>query len=1089
MKKIIITLCIFILLTLTFCISAVALSEERGISLRSLSLYSYPEKTVYGAFEQLDTEGLSLVATYSDGSEKIIYPPELRISYQRDKCLRVGDDSVVLSYGGKSVSLPVTVNRIAYNLDSLSLSGFSTIYNGKYQSYDSLMPNLVGLDGIPLQVIATGGGTNVGKYDISIDFSTESMDYLVPESRVITMTITPLKAEIVWSDLSFTYDGKSKVPKAYYTDVNGARVYPTVTGAATNAGTGYTASVPSTDPNYSLGNSSVSYDIKKADYDLSGVIWSKDSFVYDGTKKSISATGLPAGISIIGYVGDRGSDAGRYTAVATLSWDERNYNPPAPLTHTWEIKKADYDMSAVDFRAESYVFDGDMHYPTLVGVMPTGADGIQLQYSFSAGACHVSDGKVAVVISFKTDSKNYNTPLDRHSAVSITPLGIDIIWGDKTLSYTGEAQAPEAHSEHCVVKVEGHKTTVGKYTATATTDNTDYYIKNDKIEFSIVRAENYWTEEPTASTCFEGKPISIKGSSRFGELTYTFFSDPEGKNEISKPTACGKYYVCLSVSESENFGGLSSQIIPFEIVEIIPISFLAVVTRDNLRAFDRLSAEDILCSVLNNDGSADVVDSSLVRVVYESGDSLRRTDKAVTLMYGDFRLSIPIVVGYSEYDLSSVEWQNTSQTYDGNPKQPVLTGLPTGVSIAEYLGGSMVNAGTYRVYVRLNYDAENYKEPKLSPCDFIIKKCPISAPYIKAVYNGVGQMPTSDSTLYTVSADEKYTIVGKYAIRAILTDPRNYVFSENDSDIVNGIFEITPAIISIKVDDVELRLFEKLDKVDYEVTGGVVYGNDFVGITHYIEGNSLLVRSDNPNYVFDVEAGKIVRLPYPTFEGFIIILSITLAVFILILLGMRLYRNRHRLVAVGAMIKCRWRNRYFKADAPKQARKTRKINKPSLDYDFMSVKADEDIEPEPMKDEIDSDEPVLKTEETTEIIEFEIDADKADELITDSLARSLIKRDGEVIYTCGSKKAIIGVEDIATAFSSGERVDVNSLKERGLVPPDTAYLKVLGGGKLDKALSVYANEFSLSAVKMIALTGGQAIKILTMKEKGEDEKE
>ena len=58
-----------------------------------------------------------------------------------------------------------------------------------------------------------------------------------------------------------------------------------------------------------------------------------------------------------------------------------------------------------------------------------------------------------------------------------------------------------------------------------------------------------------------------------------------------------------------------------------------------------------------------------------------------------------------------------------------------------------------------------------------------------------------------------------------------------------------------------------------------------------------------------------------------------------------------------------------------------------------------------------------------------------------------------------------------------------------MVSPDTAYLKVLGGGRLDKALSVYANEFSLSAVKMIALTGGQAIKIVTMKEKSDDEKE
>ena len=1082
MKRIITTLLVFILLMLLLFVSAGAesISDGRG-QLRSISLQSYPDKTVYGAFEQLDTSGLSLLATYSDGSEKIITGDEVRISYLRDKCLRVGDDSVMLSYGGKSISLPVTVNRIAYDLSALAMGEFTTVYNGKYQSYDSLIPNIVGLDGIPLQIKATGGGVNAGRYDISIDFSTASKDYVIPESRVLSMTITPAAAGIVWENLSFVYDGKSKAPLAFYTDVNGARVYPGVTGAATNAGTGYTATVASNDPNYTFSNSSVNYEIKKADYDLSAVVWSKDSFVYDGTKKSISATGLPAGISVIGYTGERGTDAGRYTAEAILSWDERNYNQPDPLTHSWEIAKADYDMSGVEFKAESFVFDGEVHYPTLIGLMPTGADGIQLQYSYSAGASHVSDGKVAVIISFKTDSKNYNTPSDRHSSVSITPLGIEIEWGGTTLTYNGEAQLPEAHSEHCVIKVEGHKTTVGRYTATALTDNSDYYIKNDKIDFSIVKAENSWTELPATSTCFEGKDILIKGISRFGEVSYKFYSDPDGQNEISKPTACGSYYVRLSVRENENYSGLVSDIIPFEIVKIVPVTFLGAILRDDLRAFERIEPEDLICSVLNNDGSVEVIDPLLVKVIYENGESLRRSDRIVNLKYGEFTLAVAVEVGYADYDMSGVSWKNTEQTYDGNPKQPILTGLPEGVSIGEYLGGDMINAGSYRVYVRLDFDRENYNEPSFEPCEFVINKCPVSAPYIKTTYNGQSQMPISDSTLYSV-VGEGYTSAGKYAIRATLTDPINYVFKESGSDIANAIFEILPATISIKIFDVELRLFEKLGNVDYEVTGGVVFADDYVGIISYADGGSVYVRSDNPNYVFDVEAGKIIRLPYPTTEGFFIILFIILIVFVLILITINLYRNRHRLATVGAMMKCRLHNRYFKADSPKPER-AKKINKPIFSYDFKTKDEEEDIE------QSDDEAPTETPKGEDDILEFEIDADKADELITDSLAKSLIKRDGEIIYSDGNKKAVLCIEEIAKAFSSGDRVDINALKEREMVSHDTAYLKVLGGGRLDKALSVYANEFSLSAVKMIALTGGQAIKIVTMKEKSDEEKE
>ena len=60
-------------------------------------------------------------------------------------------------------------------------------------------------------------------------------------------------------------------------------------------------------------------------------------------------------------------------------------------------------------------------------------------------------------------------------------------------------------------------------------------------------------------------------------------------------------------------------------------------------------------------------------------------------------------------------------------------------------------------------------------------------------------------------------------------------------------------------------------------------------------------------------------------------------------------------------------------------------------------------------------------------------------------------------------------------------MDINALKQRGLVSNETGYLRITTGGKIDKSLTVYANEFSLSAVKMIALSGGQAVKCITMK--------
>ena len=1100
MKKTILVLALAVLAA--FSIGAVTYAEDENTatvdfvstpSVSSISIASYPSKTVYGAFEQLDTSGLSLKACFNDGTERIIQGSEIRVSYTRDNCFRVGDDSVMLSYGGKCVYLPVTVNRIAYDLGGLDLGGFTTVYNGRLQGYNRPITQIVGLDGIPLSVNISGGGINAGIYDISIDFSTDSRDYLTPESRVISMTIEPARAEIIWESLSFVYDGKSKSPVAYYTDVDGKRVYPAVSGGTTNAGKGYQARATVSDLNYEFTNTSVSYEIKKADYDFSSVVWSNDSFTYDGSKKSISASGLPSGVSVIGYSGDRGTEAGSYKAVAMLRWDEANYNTPPALYHSWEIKKADYDMSGVSFINKSYVFDGKIHYPDLVGSMPVGKDGIRLEYSFSCGAAHVSDGVVSVVISYTTLSKNYNIPEDQYASVSITPLGIEILWGESSLSYNGEEQAPTAYSKDCLVNVLGGAIGAGRYVATATADNEDYYIINDRMEFSIVRANNFWSVTPTDSVCYEGRDINLVGQSRFGSIVAKYYSDSECKNEISPPTACGRYYAILSVDGSADYTGLTSSIISFEIVEVIPVSFMAAIVKNDIRAYDILGPTDMVCSVINNDGSVLVVDSSDVTVIYESADSLRRGDSEVKLQYGKFTLTLKVEVGYADYDLSGVRWTNVSQVYNGKEKTPTLLGLPNGVRVIGYSGGAMVGAGSYTVYAILDYDKDNYNEPKVAPLEFVIEKCPIEIPIISATYNGFMQRPRGESSLYTVIDNTEYKNAGSYPVAVRLTDPENYCFAEREGDSAYAIFRILPATVSVEVCDISLRWFEDISEADYKIILGEIYEGDVISVSTYRDGDGVFIRSENPNYTFNVTPGRINRLPYPTAEGGIIIFICLAILVAIVMLGMRLVKDRHRLISIGAMIKCRWHNRNYKAEPPRQNVRC------DLKYDLnsfgpLNITGEADIEEasSDVRVETEASETLTEgdTEDDIEIGEagFEVDAEKADSLISDSLAKSLIKREGEMVFTSGGERAIVNIDILNSSFAPGDRIDVNVLKENGILSPEVAYFKVLAGGKIDKPLMIYANDFSLTAVKMIALTGGQAIKIVTFKDKSKEEK-
>lgn len=70
------------------------------------------------------------------------------------------------------------------------------------------------------------------------------------------------------------------------------------------------------------------------------------------------------------------------------------------------------------------------------------------------------------------------------------------------------------------------------------------------------------------------------------------------------------------------------------------------------------------------------------------------------------------------------------------------------------------------------------------------------------------------------------------------------------------------------------------------------------------------------------------------------------------------------------------------------------------------------------------------------------------------------------------KYAVVNVSDLAK-FEDGKVVDATLLKEAGILGKEYDGLKVLGGGKLERKLTVRANKFSASAEKAITAAGGK----------------
>ena len=90
----------------------------------------------------------------------------------------------------------------------------------------------------------------------------------------------------------------------------------------------------------------------------------------------------------------------------------------------------------------------------------------------------------------------------------------------------------------------------------------------------------------------------------------------------------------------------------------------------------------------------------------------------------------------------------------------------------------------------------------------------------------------------------------------------------------------------------------------------------------------------------------------------------------------------------------------------------------------------------------------------------------------------LVRRIPRRGFTNNFKKefAIFNVHDLETKFSSGENVDRDSLKTKGLLKGknEQVLIKILGKGELTKKLIVKADAFSKSAIQAIEKASGKA---------------
>ncbi len=86
-----------------------AVWEKESVTISGIEVASNPNKTVYTVGESLDTTGLTLKATYSDGSTQTITSGFTTSGFDSSTA---GEKIVTVSYGGKTTTFTVTVEEV-----------------------------------------------------------------------------------------------------------------------------------------------------------------------------------------------------------------------------------------------------------------------------------------------------------------------------------------------------------------------------------------------------------------------------------------------------------------------------------------------------------------------------------------------------------------------------------------------------------------------------------------------------------------------------------------------------------------------------------------------------------------------------------------------------------------------------------------------------------------------------------------------------------------------------------------------------------------------------------------------------------------
>ncbi len=533
-----------------------------------------------------------------------------------------------------------------------------------------------------------------------------SFEVVITDKNVTTIEITNLDS------LNKTYDETAIVDPIINTNSNGevSITYSTdginfTDTKPVNAGQ-YTIKVETLETStYAKGSLQKTFDIAKADYDMSGISFSDETITYDKTSHSLEISGtLPDGV-IASYSGNDKVNAGTYPVTAIFTHENPNYNAISNMSATLTIEKATFDMSGVSMVDTSKVYTGSAQIIEITGTLPSG-----MTVDYEGSGTNV--GTYTIYAVFDYDVDNYNSVYPMDATLTITKATYDmsgITFNDSTVTYdklghklTISGTLPEGVTVS--YSDTNSYTTVGsyEYIASFSGDYDNYNeISDMTASLTITKATIDMSEVVFAdkTVTYNGNPYSITVTNLPHEIDSVTYTN-------NGQTEAGTYTITASfVYDTENYNVIDDMTAALTI-EKATIDMSGVVFADKTVTYNG-NAQSITVTDLPHE-----IDG----VTYSNNGKINSGTYTITASFAydtdNYNavddMTATLTIEKATINMSAVVFDDKTVTYDGNAQSITATNLPHEITSVNYTNNGQINAGIYTITASFVYDTDNY---------------------------------------------------------------------------------------------------------------------------------------------------------------------------------------------------------------------------------------------------------------------------------------------------------------------------------------------------------------------------------------------